>query len=351
MVNFRCCSTALLLLLFTGCSAVPREFVLHGESSIQRTWPGLPEVPRYRYLGDLTGESNFRAAGDEGRVTAGRVLRWLVGLDSLNADRLRLVRPQSGLVDPGGRILVTDAGLQGVVVFDTAQNTVDLWQTADGGQPLVSPIGITRDADDFVYVADSELNAVIRFRSDGSAAGLIRHPDLERPTGIAWDPESHRLFVADTRAHDIKVFNSRGELLETVGDRGTAPGQFNAPTHLDVHHNSLLITDTLNARVQVMNFDTGEFRVIGNRGLYVGNLTHPKGVCADDDGNVYIVESYYDHLLVFNQDGKYLLPIGGSGSGPGQFFLPAGVWMDSGNRLFVADMFNSRVSVFQFLGG
>jgi hypothetical protein len=46
-----------------------------------------------------------------------------------------------------------------------------------------------------------------------------------------------------------------------------------------------------------------------------------------------------------------LLTIGGTGKDVGKFFLPAGVWVDARNRVFVADMFNGRVVVFQFLGG
>jgi len=45
------------------------------------------------------------------------------------------------------------------------------------------------------------------------------------------------------------------------------------------------------------------------------------------------------------------MPLGGTGSSTGRFFLPAGVWTDDRNRVFVADMFNGRVVVFSFLGG
>jgi hypothetical protein len=45
------------------------------------------------------------------------------------------------------------------------------------------------------------------------------------------------------------------------------------------------------------------------------------------------------------------MAIGGVGTEPGKFHLPSGVWIDSHNRVFVADTLNSRVSVFQFLGG
>jgi DNA-binding beta-propeller fold protein YncE len=56
-------------------------------------------------------------------------------------------------------------------------------------------------------------------------------------------------------------------------------------------------------------------------------------------------------LLVYNKRGEFLLPIGGTGQEPGKFYLPAGVWVDAKNRVYVADVFNGRVSVFQFLGG
>jgi sugar lactone lactonase YvrE len=46
-----------------------------------------------------------------------------------------------------------------------------------------------------------------------------------------------------------------------------------------------------------------------------------------------------------------LLPIGGTGKEIGSFYLPGGVWVDARNRVFVADTFNGRVVVFQFLGG
>jgi DNA-binding beta-propeller fold protein YncE len=46
-----------------------------------------------------------------------------------------------------------------------------------------------------------------------------------------------------------------------------------------------------------------------------------------------------------------LLPIGGAGSGIGQFYLPAGVWSDERDRIYVADMYNGRVSIFEFIQG
>ena len=82
-----------------------------------------------------------------------------------------------------------------------------------------------------------------------------------------------------------------------------------------------------------------------------GSITRPKGVTVDASGNIYVVESFYDNLLVFNSEGSFLMPIGGTGKAVGQFYLPAGVWSDSRGRIYVADMFNGRISIFQSLGG
>ncbi len=73
-------------------------------------------------------------------------------------------------------------------------------------------------------------------------------------------------------------------------------------------------------------------------------------MAVDKDGNIYVVESYYDYLLVFNREGELLLPIGGSGYDIGQFYLPAGVWVDENNYVYVADTFNGRVMIFEYLG-
>ena len=344
-----------LILIFlcatlVGCTSVPKEFRYSTSFEVAPTWPGLPLMPRYQYLGDIVGEDNFQNVNASGEPSIKRALHWIIGLNAKRADALRLVRPHSGMVDANERILVTDIGQQAVFVFDLVNQKMDVWRQAQLNRPFLAPAGITRGPDNAVFVSDAELGAVFRLSVTGNPIGQIRHDTLIRPTGIAYSEKDDRLYVADTRSHDIKVFNANGELLRTVGKQGVSPGEFNAPTYLEYFEGLLYITDMLNARVQIMDIANGNIEVIGKRGLYVGNLTRPKGVTTDSEGNIYIVESFYDHVLIFDPDRRYLLPIGGAGTEPGKFYLPAGIWTDRTSRLFVADMFNSRISVFQFLG-
>ena len=151
---------------------------------------------------------------------------------------------------------------------------------------------------------------------------------------------------------DLKVFDDAGTLLRVIGQRGEGAGEFNYPSHLAFVQDELYVTDTLNSRIQVFAARTERpSRRFGSRGLALGNLVRPKGVGVDGEGNVYVVESYYDSLLVFSREGEFLMPIGGTGKSTGRFYLPAGVWVDARNRVHVADMFNGRIVLFQFLGG
>jgi len=310
------------------------------------------EVPRYIYVGQLVGEANF-VTEEPKKDTFGNILRWLAGLVAGEDKPVVLQRPQSGVVDEQGRILITDVSRQAVFVFDERQGKLVLWEKASGLHGFVGPIGIALGENGEAYVADAELGYVARLDRDGNTLAPIGRNILQRPTGIAYDPVRQRLYVADTRASDIKVFDPNGVLIEVLGKRGDEKGELSFPTFLALHGDELYVSDTMNARVQVLSAETGEnLRTISERGTYVGDLIRPKGVGVDSEGNVYVVESYHDHLLVYNSKGEFLMAIGGgSGQGIGQYYLPSGMWVDARNRVFLADTFNGRVIVFQFLGG
>lgn len=342
-----------IILALTACGSAPHVLRYGGSNGDSaKVWPGAEskEVPRYRYIGELTGEKNFGAAEREPSGLR-KALHWIVGMNDRLPDPLVLQRPQSGVTDEFGRVYVTDVSRKAVFVFDEVAGKLLVWEMAAPNIRFVSPIGVALGDNGDVLVTDSELRAVFRLDRTGKPVGTLGKDLLLRPTGIARDPQRRLIFVSDTQAHDIKVFNENGQLIETLGQHGEGEGEFNFPTHLAYANARLYVTDMMNSRVQV--FDTAhEARLaVGKRGLYVGNLVRPKGVAIDDEGNIYIIESLHDHLLVFNDEGRFLLAIGGTGAGAGQFYLPAGVWTDKRNRIFVADMFNGRVAVFQFLGG
>ncbi|MDH4283777.1 MAG: 6-bladed beta-propeller [Gallionellaceae bacterium] len=347
----------LTVALMTGCATkVERGELNYGVITPELknlTWPDREsgEVPRYTYVGELTGEENFRQP-QEKKIGASGFFSWLAGLIDTEATPVVLQRPQSGAVDKEGKVYVTDTSRQAVYVFDKKEGRLNVWEGADTGKHFSSPTGIATGEAGEVYVADSDLGLVARLGQNGKSLGAIGSGELTRPVGVAFDVASRLLYVVDSHAHDIKVFDTGGRLLRTLGRHGDKPGEFNYPTYLALANGVLYVADTMNARVQVLDAVSGQPKlVIGERGLNVGNMVRPKGVAVDDEGNVYVIESYFDHLLVFNRKGEFLMPIGGMGRGVGKFYLPSGVWVDALNRIYIADMFNGRISLFQFLGG
>ena len=341
-----------LLLNIAGCADTPMILkVSNQEQSAElKVWPSPPDEPRFLYVGELTGEANFQPENWASRSTATKIFDWLVGLGSQNEVPVVLQRPQSGMTDLKGRIYVTDISRGAVYVFDKLAGELKVWERAGEYEQFVAPIGIAQGVRGEVLVADAELHTVFRLDSQGEPVGEFGRDVLKRPTGLARDNLRGMTYVADTHAHDIKVFKDDGSLLKIIGERGEGSGQFNYPTHLAFAADKLYVTDTMNSRIQVFDLDGNVISKFGQRGLYIGDMVRPKGIAVDSVGNIYVIESLHDNLLVFDHQGRTLMGIGGSGKDVGEFYLPAGVWIDSQDQVYIADMFNGRITILQFLG-
>ncbi|MBW9274864.1 MAG: 6-bladed beta-propeller [Candidatus Thiodiazotropha sp. (ex. Lucinisca nassula)] len=341
--------------LIQACAETPKLLYLNlsnGDAAGKlEVWPKSGEVPRYAYAGELTGQNNFRTSPDHQPSRTLKFLSWIVGLDPARAEQpVILQRPQGGNVDKQGRIYVSDVSRQAVFVFDPVEGELHVWEWAEKSKRFLSPVGLAIREDGEVLVADSELGRVVRLSPDGKPMGVFGDGDLQRPTGVALDHASGWVYVADTRANDIKIYDSQGNLIGKFGNAGDEAGQLNSPTYITVSDGRVYVTDTLNARIQVFDTQGRWLQLIGERGHYIGNLNRPKGIAVSREGLLYVAESYYDYLLVFDSNGEFLMPIGGPGSQPGEFMLPAGVWLDEHGRVYVSDMLNGRISIFQFLG-
>ena len=363
LLRLRLSAVVIFVLLLGGCASTDTirgklNYDLRPEGSrADVVWPTAPEVPRYRYVGELVGQANFfhDKTTDDKFVT---VLKWIVGLfDDESSVMLKL--PQNGIVSDNGRVYVADSGRNAVLVFDPHPPADDdseakegqllVWNRATTGRRFESPVAVALVWNGELAVSDSLLGAVARLNAKGEPVGLLINDALKRPTGLAFAPERGWLFVADSAAHDIKVFDASGSLLKTIGGPGEGGGEFNAPTHLAYSDGLLYVSDTLNSRIQIFDLDGKHVGGFGERGQYVGNLVRPKGVATGADGIVYVVESYFGRLLAFSKQKEFLLDISGSGVNSGEFRLPAGVWTDRSGLIYVADMHNSRVVIYKFV--
>ncbi len=264
-----------------------------------------------------------------------------------------LVRPYGVVEDSRGRVIVSDPGANGVHIFDLAQQKYKFISRREGKESLHQPQCIAVDADDNLYVTDSDSGKVFVFNRDGTfqrALGSLKGGEglFKRPTGVAVDSSAGRIYITDTLRDKIFVLDMSGSVLQTIGERGDAKGQFNFPTELRLNGDELLVVDAMNFRIQA--FDrSGKFKfAIGHEGDRFGEFFRPKGIAVDSEGHIYIADGFYNVVQVYDRDGQLLYYFGQKGSGFGDFQSPAGVFIDHNDRVFVVDSYNGRVQIFHY---
>lgn len=189
---------------------------------------------------------------------------------------------------------------------------------------------------------------------------------LRNPVGVAVDSRG-QVYVADTLNHRVQIYNSDGELEDTIGEFGDGENQFFEPRGLALDsQNNLYVADTWNARIVKISptgtwlaswgdsseerdgrhfTDTGGTRE-GNEANPLG-FYGPRGLAVDSEGRVYIADTGNKRIVVTDNDGEFLYQFGYAGSEPGAFNEPTSVAVDRDGNVYVADTWNGRVQVFQ----
>ncbi len=304
-------------------------------------WPGAPDQPRIKYETQYTGPGNFdKASLISDVLLGGRPVK-------------TLIKPMGVHVSEAGVIYVTDTALTVVFALDPVNK--DAWSLLRYGKsPFQKPVGVTTDAAGNVFATDAQSKEIMMFNNKGNFLKNIgEDSNIDRPTGLAADTKNNLLYVSDTAAHTIHVFDLvTHEHLREVGDgRGTLEGQFNYPAHIAIAPNgNLVVSDTMNARVQVFD-QNGRFIItFGKFGDGAGMFARPKGIAVDSEGHIYVADAAFNNIQIFDEDGQVLLAFSGYGKNRGAIILPAGMFIDKDDYIYISDSWNERVNVYEFLG-
>jgi DNA-binding beta-propeller fold protein YncE len=205
-----------------------------------------------------------------------------------------------------------------------------------------------------------------------------------RPTGLAFDAETNRLFVVCRNSHRVMVFdvasitngenavNVLGQTNFTSAGATTTQSRLNGPygVALEPGTSRLYVTASGNNRVLVYDVSTitdGEnaINVLGQAdftstsyGLSQNRLRNPTSATHDGNNHLFVAEYWNNRVLVFDTtaitDGENAVHVLGqpdftsdTASLTAAAFSPWGVATDpSSNRLFVSDPANNRLLVF-----
>ena len=65
-----------------------------------------------------------------------------------------------------------------------------------------------------------------------------------------------------------------------------------------------------------------------------------------------MVDAAFNNFQIFSPEGQVLMFVGTAGEDPGQFLLPAGIFIDHEDRIYVTEqrLGGGRLQIFQYLG-
>ena len=156
--------------------------------------------------------------------------------------------------------------------------------------------------------------------------------------------DSGDIFATSRDTHCIFVFDKYGRKKATIGTIGNGDGQFNFPVGIAIGGDVMYVSESGSNRIQKLTV-TGEFLMkFGTQGSGNGQLSNPSGICLSSKGNVYVTEVNNGRVQVFNPDGTFSSII--KGQGEGVLKQPYAVSFDPSENLHVADYSSKCVKVF-----
>lgn len=332
----------LVLLLASGCATVPDP----APPLPPPVYPPPPEQGRFIFERSLLYNDDV-----EEYTTKQRFTEFATGA----SHKLRgLVKPFDVAVH-NDRVYVTDTVQRNVILFDIAGKRYLEIGGDDPGQ-LQKPLGIAI-ADNELFVTDISARRIMVYNLDGQFIRAIGSKDVfDRPTDVALSPDGNRLYVVDTggiesQHHQVQVFDRHsGQLLNTIGRRGTQAGEFNLPLQIAVNSSGQIhVVDGGNFRIQVFDPAGTFLHSFGSVGRYPGQFARPKGIAIGPDDHIFVVDAAFGNSQIFNSQGQLLMFIGerGHAGQPGKFMLPSGIAVDQQGKVYIVDQFFRKIDIFR----
>ncbi len=133
-------------------------------------------------------------------------------------------------------------------------------------------------------------------------------------------------------------------VIGSFGDTGLGWGDFSYPRAIASSADSHIFVADKSGRIQ--RFDaSGRFEA----GWWMQEWTYgkPIGMTVHPDGRLFVADTHYHRVMIYDADGHLLDRFGGGGDGPGQFRLVTDVAVDAEGFIYVGEYGgNDRISKF-----
>ncbi len=221
-------------------------------------------------------------------------------------------------------------------ICDTGQGYVHRWNLLTGqatrigdtgNVTLGTPVAVAVDDNQDVYVADTSRGEVVVFDQTGDMIHQLKPKQGESMKPVALAVQAGKVYVADIAQHRILVFSAAsGSLITSFGGPGHALGAFYFPMGLATdQHGRLWVADSMNGRVQQFDHAFKPLSSIGSLGNRYGDMGRPRHLDVGPDGVIFVADTEFAHVHMFDQDGRLLMLLGGPEDQPAGTPMPLGI--------------------------
>jgi uncharacterized protein (TIGR03437 family) len=326
-------------------------------------------------------------------TVAGDDYQHVIG-DGASATAAELYLPSGMALDHAGNLYIADTGASRVRqvspagIISTAAGT---GVASPGGEaapaaatPLLTPTGVAVDQFGNLLIVETDAHRIREITADGRIRTIVgtgeagmspetlppTETQLHGPRGLCLDSAGN-LFVVDTLNHRVLQVPPEGTVVTAAGNGAAGEGgdggaarlaQLNQPSACAVDTaGDLYIADTYNHRIRKVD-TMGMISTVAGAGVAgsggdegpatAAGLDAPRGVAADDNGNIYIADTGNHSVRQVTPDGV-IHTIGGTGAagfagddGPALSALldsPGAILLDGAGDLYFADTNNNRI--------
>ncbi len=227
----------------------------------------------------------------------------------------------------------------------------------------------------FGYAQINSVGTLAGNGNPGNTNGIYGITQFNHPFGLCMSADNGQpfspLYVSDADNHTIRVlYEGLSSILAGTGTAGYLDGpalqaKFNSPADICCDEsNNIYICDFQNQRIRKLSY-TGIVTTIAGSGVAgyqdgsgdMAKFNYPRGICRDNQGNLYVGDSWNHRIRKITPDGTVTTYAGGGtiigvGSVGGyvdgadtsaRFYTPAGLSIDENRNIFVADAYNHRI--------
>ena len=262
---------------------------------------------------------------------------------------------------PDGSIYVADSLNHRIQHFSATGELLNFWGSfADAsagdapGGTFNEPWDVAVADDGSVYVADTWNHRIQKFSPEGEFItmwgffGTAETPfAMWGPRSVVVDPQG-LVYVTDTGNKRIVIFNSNGEAVDEFGSVGFEPGEFDEPVGiaLDPISNNIYVADTWNRRIQGFSNDPENLQFAPLTlwdvyGWFSQSLDNKPYLDIDEQGNLFIVDPEGYRVVQFDLMGNFIRSWGDYSNDSDGFGMPAGITADGFGGVWVSDAGNN----------